>query len=111
MKTRLLHILALAAIAALLAWKLFSTFAKTRKSDYPNRPIDVVVPYPAGGGADVFVRVLEKTIAGEQLLEAPLVVRNRPGGSGTIGSRYVKDARPDGYRILCHHESLSLIHI
>ena len=50
--------------------------------------------------------MLGKTIAEESYLPQPLVVINQPGGRGTIGSRFVKDARPDGYRILCHHESI-----
>ena len=39
-------------------------------------------------------------------LNVPIVIINRPGGSATIGSRYVKDSRPDGYRVLCHHEGI-----
>lgn len=90
----------------LLAAARFHLSAETNSDAWPNRPIQVVVPYTAGGGTDSFVRLLSNAIAEEDLLPQPLVVMNQPGGSGTIGSRFVKDARPDGYRILCHHESI-----
>jgi tripartite-type tricarboxylate transporter receptor subunit TctC len=73
---------------------------------YPAKPIEIVIPYDAGGGSDSFVRPLIKVIADESWIDEPFVVLNQPGGSGTIGSRLVKEARPDGYRILCHHESM-----
>lgn len=73
---------------------------------YPNRPVQVVVPYAAGGGTDTFVRIIQKSVASQGLLAQPLVIINQPGGGGTIGSRYVKESRPDGYRILCHNEAI-----
>ncbi len=73
---------------------------------YPNRPVQVVVPYAAGGGTDTFVRIIQKAVASKGLLPEPLVIINQPGGGGTIGSRYVKESRPDGYRILCHNEAI-----
>jgi len=73
---------------------------------YPAKPIEIVVPYDAGGGVDSFVRPVSKVIADEGWLDEPMVVLNQPGGSGTIGSRFVKEGRPDGYRLLCHHESI-----
>ena len=93
-------------IIALIAWKLMSTGSESTSDTYPTHPIHVVVPYTAGGGSDSFVRLIGTAIDEKKLLPQPFVVLNQPGGSGTIGSRYVKDARPDGYRILCHHESI-----
>ncbi|MFT5466608.1 MAG: tripartite-type tricarboxylate transporter receptor subunit TctC [Verrucomicrobiales bacterium] len=100
------HIFAVSAIAGLLVWRFVSGSSAVETGVFPDRPISVVVPYPAGGGSDIFARLLGQAVADEQLLASPFVIHNRPGGSGTIGSRYVKDARPDGYRILCHHESI-----
>ena len=78
----------------------------TKKDTYPDRPIKIVVPYAAGGGSDTFVRIIQKAIQDNDLLPQPLVVVNKPGGSATIGSRSVKDAKPDGYTILNLHEAI-----
>jgi len=93
-------------IIGLVAWKLTSGTSDSTSDAYPTHPIHVVVPYTAGGGSDNFARLIGTAIGDNELLQQPFVVLNQPGGSGTIGSRYVKDARPDGYRILCHHESI-----
>ena len=94
-------------IICLIGWKLMSIISQEETSDtYPTHPIHIVVPYSAGGGSDSFVRLIGTAVDDNKLLQQPFVVLNQPGGSGTIGSRYVKDARPDGYRILCHHESI-----
>ncbi len=82
------------------------TQVQSAEQSYPNRPIQVVVPYGAGGGSDTFVRTLQKGIINDNLLESPLVIVNQPGGSATIGSRTVKDADPDGYKILCLHNAI-----
>ena len=73
---------------------------------YPRKPIRVVVPYKPGGGSDTFVRIVEKGIVEDELLSQPLAIENKDGGIGTIGSRSVKNAKPDGYKILCHHNAI-----
>ena len=103
---RIWRYFAVPLVAALLLWRISGVFNSGSETTYPAQPIHVVVPHGAGGGTDNFVRLLSKSITDHKLLPQPLVVINQPGGSGTIGSRYVKDARPDGYRILCHHESI-----
>src|SRR5215831_5479785 len=65
--------------------------------DYPSRPIHVLTTSSAGGISDIFMRVL-----GEELHKSfgqPLIIENRPGGSGNIGARACQDAQPDGYTI------------
>lgn len=74
--------------------------------EYPRKPIRVVVPFQPGGGSDTFVRIVQKSINDYELMPQPLVVVNKPGGGTSIGSSYVKDARPDGYTVLCLHEAL-----
>ncbi|ANN80612.1 ABC transporter substrate-binding protein [Bordetella flabilis] len=65
---------------------------------YPDRPITVVVPFSAGGDADLAARNLAKAAHG--ILPQPLVVLNKGGANGAIGSQYVREAAPDGYTLL-----------
>ena len=89
---------------------LVMTFALELRAEsyqnWPQRPIKVIVPFSADGGSDTFARQLVRVIRKQQLLEQPLVVINVGGGGGTIGSRRVKNARPDGYTMLMLHEGL-----
>ena len=64
---------------------------------YPSRPIKVVVPFAAGGGSDVLARILVSGVERSAVAGQPLVVLNVGGAGGTIGSRRVKNAKPDGY--------------
>jgi len=66
--------------------------------DYPNRPVTLVVPYPAGGGLDVLARTLAQKLADR--LGKPFVVDNRPGDGTVIGASSVAKAPPDGYTIM-----------
>jgi len=77
-----------------------------RGTEYPQKPINVLIPYAAGGGTDTFVRFINKAVRDGNMMEQPIVVINKPGGSTTIGSSYVKYAKPDGYTVLCLHEAL-----
>jgi tripartite-type tricarboxylate transporter receptor subunit TctC len=73
---------------------------------FPRKPLKVVVPFPAGGGSDTFTRIMQKAIRDANLLPQPMVVINVPGAGGTVGSRRVRDAKPDGYTILNLHEGI-----
>ena len=66
-------------------------------SKYPTRPINCIIPFSAGGSADVAVRLLSKEV--EKYLGQPLVVVNKPGGGGSVGVSAVAVAKPDGYTI------------
>ena len=83
--------LALAAAAVMMT-------GMASAADFPARPIQVVVPYSAGGSTDlslrVFADVFEKKFEGKQL-----VVRNQPGGGGAIGTSAAVHSRPDGYTL------------
>ncbi|MCH1495041.1 MAG: tripartite tricarboxylate transporter substrate binding protein [Rubripirellula sp.] len=94
-------------ISCLLFWWLGSQW-KERSGDsvYPDRPIQIVVPYAAGGGSDTFVRIIQQGLIDAGEFDQPMVIINQPGGIGTIGSREVKNAEPDGYKILCHHNAI-----
>ncbi len=76
------------------------------QAEYPSHKIDVIVPFPAGGTTDTLAHVLKDASKKNGLLDVPLVVVNVPGGSGTIGSRRVRGAKPDGYTVLLLHDAI-----
>ena len=85
----------IAARLFLAAFSLVFTASAWAAPDYPNRPITFVVPLAAGGGTDIIARALANEMAKD--LGQPIVIENRPGASGSVGSAYVAHAKPDGY--------------
>jgi len=81
------------AVAALLALS-----AVPASAEYPDRPITVVVPFPAGSSSDMIPRLLGPLVS--KSLGVPVVVENRPGANGSIGATRVATSAPDGYTIL-----------
>jgi tripartite-type tricarboxylate transporter receptor subunit TctC len=65
---------------------------------YPTKPITLLVPFPPGGGNDALARVVAEKMS--HSLGKPVVIDNRVGGAGTIGTRFVAKSAPDGYMIL-----------
>lgn len=82
-------------MVALLA--AFAFAAAAGAQDYPTRPITLIVPSPPGGGTDVFARQLAEAV--EPILKQKVVVDNRAGGGGTVGTTLVTAAPPDGYTL------------
>jgi len=66
--------------------------------DYPNRPVKLLVPFAAGGPADVYARFLAQRL--QEALGQPFVVENRPGGGAVLGTDIVAKSAPDGYTLL-----------
>ena len=66
--------------------------------DYPNRPIRFIVPYPAGGGTDVVARIMNEALSME--LGQPVIIDNRGGAAGNVGTDLAAKANADGYNIL-----------
>ena len=83
-----------ATILALLCVQVFSAAAQ----DYPTRPVTLIVPYPAGGGVDVMGRLVGAKLS--IALGQQVVIENRGGAGGMIGTRDAARATPDGYTIV-----------
>lgn len=86
------RILTAAALATTLAFS-----ASVTAQDYPNRPIRMIVPFPAGQASDTISRLVGEELA--KALGQPVVVENRPGAGGNVGSEAGARAAPDGYTL------------
>lgn len=86
------------ASALLMAWMPLNSAGAV---DYPTRPITLIVPYPPGGGVDAMARVVAQKLT--EAFKQQVVVENRGGGGGTIGTRAAAKAQPDGYTLLLGH--------
>ena len=82
--------------AAILA--AATLFAACAAAQYPNKPIRVVVPFPAGSATDTVARILGQSVS--SALGQPVVVDNKPGADGAIAGTEVAKAPPDGYTLL-----------
>ncbi|MEO7727095.1 MAG: tripartite tricarboxylate transporter substrate binding protein [Burkholderiales bacterium] len=86
------------AVTTALLCKALLCFAQTPAPTYPAKTIRVVVPYPAGGGVDIAGRAIAQQLA--VAFGVTVIVDNRPGAGGTIGSDHVAKSAPDGYTLL-----------
>ena len=86
------------ALAVLLALVVMQ---RARAADYPTRTVTLVVPYPPGGGVDAMARVVAQSCRDASTRQ--FIVDNRAGAGGTIGTRAVAQAAPDGYTLLLGH--------
>jgi len=93
MKSPVLRVLLLLAGGCLAA----SGHAASPDS-YPEKPVHIIVPYPAGGSVDFLARIIQAQL--QQVWGRPVIIDNRGGASGTIGSVDVARASPDGYTLL-----------
>lgn len=76
------------------------------QADYPNRPVQIVVAYPAGGGTDTLARIVATELS--KTLGQSFVVVNKPGAAGIIGTTAVARALPDGYTLLLDTGNVTL---
>jgi tripartite-type tricarboxylate transporter receptor subunit TctC len=94
----------LSSLAALVA--IAAPFQPATAQSYPDHPVMLVVPYPAGGGNDVIARLVAEKMA--KSLNGSIVVENRGGAGGTIATRQVAKSAPDGYTLLIATSSLAI---
>jgi tripartite-type tricarboxylate transporter receptor subunit TctC len=88
------------SVLTVLAYLLSTTFGATA-TDYPNRTITLVVPRPPGGGVDAMARVMAAKLS--DALNQQVIIDNRGSAGGTVGTREVAQAKPDGYTLLLGH--------
>src|SRR5438105_11089561 len=85
-------------LAALVGALLLGLSSPVVAQDYPNRPITMIVPFPAGGGVDVIGRIVAEKLAA--VLGQPVIIDNRGGAAGVIGTRVAARAASDGYTLV-----------
>src|SRR5450759_4262385 len=90
----MMRTLQLAALAIVLAATALTAGAQT----YPVRPVHLIVPYPPGGQYDVYARILGAKLG--DIWRQPVVVENRVGANGIVGTDFVAKSAPDGYTIM-----------
>src|SRR5215472_176364 len=69
------------------------------QTNYPQKPVRLIVPFPAGGTNDALCRIVGEKLSGTW--NQPVIVDNKPGAGGNIGADVVYRADPDGYTLLC----------
>jgi len=96
--SRVLDVARRRLLGATVLWPLGSTVRAAHHEDYPDKPVRLVVPFPPGGGADNLARAIMPKVA--QALGRPVIIDNKPGAGGNVGSELVAGAPPDGYTLL-----------
>ena len=102
----MIRIIVAVATSALAAAMLCAQPAPLVAQDYPSRPITMIVPYPAGGGVDLMGRLVGQRLS--LALGQQVVIENRGGAGGMIGTRDAARAAPDGYTLVMLLTGLSL---
>ncbi len=92
------HAPTLRSLIAFMAGLALAAGAAAQATDYPNRPIRVVVPFSAGGAVDGPMRAIAQELG--KRLKQQIIIDNKPGAGATIGSEFVAKSAPDGYTLL-----------
>jgi tripartite-type tricarboxylate transporter receptor subunit TctC len=87
-----------AAVVAIAAAACLAPLAAQAQASYPDKPVRFIVPYPPGGGTDVIARIVQEKF--QQTLGQPIVIENRGGAAGSLGSDLAAKAPADGYTVL-----------
>lgn len=92
------------ALVLMLALAASPLFTWAQGAFAPNRNVTIVVPFPPGGGTDALARILAEKLT--QLWKQPVVVENRAGAQGNIGTAYAAKAAPDGHTLALAHQGV-----
>ena len=92
------HRMRIALVRWLIGAAAIAVSSAASAQDYPNHPVRLIVPFAAGGPADVYARFLAKSL--QESLGQPFIVDNRPGAGSIIGTDAVAKSPPDGYTLL-----------
>lgn len=92
--------------ALAVAASILVGFSAPASAEFPEKPIRIIVPTDPGGAIDGIARIFQKAFDEHHILSQPVVVMNMPGAGGTVGTRTVNDAEPDGYTIGLWHNGL-----
>ena len=74
--------------------------------DFPNRPLRMIVPFPAGGGVDTMARILAQKMT--DVVKQPVLVEHKPGAGGNVGTDFVAKSEPDGYTMLLNVNGIAI---
>lgn len=88
-------LLVLISVIAVISGSLFAAGVQEDKATFPERKMEIIVPYAAGGGTDAVARAIAQFA--EPYLGKPITIINKPGGGGAVGWAETAKARPDGY--------------
>jgi tripartite-type tricarboxylate transporter receptor subunit TctC len=95
---------------ALKAFSLVAAFllavGAARAQGYPDRPIHLIVPFPAGGGVDTMARILAQKMT--DVVKQSVLVEYKPGAGGNVGTDYVAKSSPDGYTVLLNVNGIAI---
>lgn len=85
-------------ILGIIFFVLISAFSSFASAPFPTQPIELIVPYDPGGGMDLMARSIAPGMS--EVLGQPVIVVNKPGGSGSVGTSLAAKRKPDGYTLL-----------
>ena len=94
------------AVSLVTATALFAGAATVRAQDYPTKVIRIIVPFTPGGGNDILARLIAPGLS--ETLGQPVIVENKPGASGNIGTEAAARSAPDGYTLLMASNTVTI---
>lgn len=99
---RWMRAIVVGALAGGITWA--APDAVRAQAPFPNKPVRIVVPYPAGGTSDIQVRAMQEPL--QRLLGQPVIIDNKPGASGSLAAQLVANSPPDGHTLLFPNNAL-----
>ena len=97
-----------ATVATIFSFFALGVSGSALAQAYPEHPIKVILPFPAGGGTDVLLRIVTREMS--KTLGQPIIVMNRPGAGGKIGMNAAKQEKPDGYTMVVSSTSTMAVY-